>query len=64
MDQIANIFRQEPPSTPPATGSGSRLGEAVIIVAGTQLIFNFIDQCRCILSYRNWHITILNMAPT
>ena len=36
MDQIVDIFRQEPPSAPPATGSGSRLGEAVIIVAGRQ----------------------------
>ena len=41
MDQVLSIF-QDDPTTPPATGSGSRLGEAVIIVAGKDDISNLL----------------------
>jgi len=60
MEQIAGILKQD--EVPPATGSGSRLGSAVVIVSGNNLPFIITNQYRSIRIHSDMYIALLNLA--
>jgi hypothetical protein len=63
-EQLARILAQE--DTPPATGSGSRLGSAVVIVSGSFSLPKdhkcLADSLSCIRLYCHVHLPLLNLV--
>jgi hypothetical protein len=61
MEQIVGLLTQD--EVPPATGSGSRLGSAVVIVSGNNFLPSMItDQYRSIRIHSDMYIALLNLA--